>query len=196
MANVIGELSKTTEGKTWEDAFYKSMGEAYKNAWLPYDSTTKNIINLFFPIHIPAAQFYDLIMTNTEKFLDGVYSDDINWDDVLSDVRGLDEYKNISVEEWKKIEDFLKNSGRDMNDVINMDMNQVNEDLKTVESISLEDTTTWEPGFMAWTRLRLLTDATFSTETGMGKAKNPVNGQFKTYEIQPANKTFRERENR
>jgi hypothetical protein len=195
LGNTLEEMGKTTEGKNYTEVFKESILEAYKNAFLPYDQAWKNIANIFVPIHVPAAQFLESVSESVDIFFNGVYSDKINWDDVLSDVRDLEEYKNITDEEWNKIGDFLKNSGRDMQDLINLDMNQVNEDLKTVDKITTDDTATWEPGFMAWSRLHFLTDAVFNTDTGMGKAKNPVDGTFKSFEIQPENKTFREREN-
>jgi hypothetical protein len=76
-----------------------------------------------------------------------------------------------------------------------LNMDEFNNDLKTVEKISETDTSTWEPGFKAWARLRMLTDMIFNTNTGMGRAKNPVNGQFQVYEIVPKDKTFIHTEN-
>ncbi len=79
------------------------------------------------------------------------------------------------------------------NDVILEIQNQRIADLKTVDRVSLDEST-WEQGFIAWTRLHFLTDAVFNTDTGIGKAKNPATGQFQIYEIIPKDKTFRERE--
>lgn len=79
------------------------------------------------------------------------------------------------------------------NDVILKIQNQRMEDLKTVDRISL-DPSTWELGFIAWTRLHFLTDAVFNSNTGIGQAKNPATGRFQTYEIFPEDRTFRERE--
>lgn len=184
--------SKEIKGKYGEIAKI-SFKEAYKNALAPFDSDVKNILNILIPIHVPASQFITAVMEYGDKFLSGVGEDKINLESTLADIRSR--FSSIPDDEWKKIESFLKNSGMSLEQLEGLNMDEFNNDLKTVEKISETDTSTWEPGFKAWARLRMLTDMIFNTNTGMGQAKNPVNGQFQVYEIVPKDKTFIHTEN-